>query len=95
MNPLSILGVAFGLWATAFFIEQRRRRKDSDDLYNAMMWRTAALDTAAEWIRIERGDVAAKEFRAWANTASQTMLRDHLPAIARKHAARWQKEGVS
>jgi hypothetical protein len=87
-----ILG-AFALCALLFWSVREAQAESDRHYYEITLWRSAALDTAAEWVRREKGETAAKDFKAWAlDRAGTPMLRDHLPAIAARHSARWPNE---
>lgn len=60
---------------------------------DALMWRSAAINTAREWVRTERGEVAAKDFVDAMQTKSPTIVRENLPTLAKASAARWPHTG--
>jgi len=85
-----MLAIAVSVLAAAAIgalVFERRRREHYHG--QALLWRAAAINTAAEWVRQEKGEVASQDFVTWANNRSDTLLRDHLPAIASAHSARW------
>lgn len=88
-----VVGTLLALTVVEIFLSWRwvRVAREASHLHRgqARLWRSAAINTAAEWVRREKGDAAADDFRAWASVRSDALLRDYLPAIAHKHAARW------
>lgn len=81
---------ALTFFAVTSFLNGRTAQAEADAArYQATLWKVAAINTAAEWVRREKGETASADFKAWAMQKPAEMLRDHLPAIALKHAARW------